>query len=218
MNNQKNIVTGIVAVVTIIILGAVYYFFGPPSNDRTVVTNTTETIANEDLNFSFSYESGETALSSMETVPEQFGSSTLKKMYMLMETKELESFNQAKANGETREAPPAISILVFDKASTTEATSTSSTATSTNSSVERVKQWAKENNQFTNINLATGNIEETEIDGASAIHYQTDGLYKQDVYVARYGKKMYLFVGQSFSDGDYMQEAFKKVIDSVLFE
>ena len=44
MNNQKNIVTGIVAVITVIILGAVYYFFGPPSNDRTVVTNTTETI------------------------------------------------------------------------------------------------------------------------------------------------------------------------------
>ncbi len=218
MNNQKNIVTGIVAVITVIILGAVYYFFGPPSNDRTVVTNTTETITNEDLNFSFSYESGETALSSMETVPEQFGSSTLQKMYMLMETKELESFNQAKATGEIREAPPAISVLVFNKATTTEATATSSTATSTDSSIERVKQWAKENNQFTNINLATSDIEETEIDGASAIHYQTDGLYKQDVYVARYGKKMYLFVGQYFSEDDYMQNAFKKVIESVLFE
>ena len=135
-----------------------------------------------------------------------------------METKELESFNQAKAAGEVREAPPAISVLVFDKASTTEATTTSSTSTSTNSSVDRVKQWAIENNQFTNINLATGGIEETEIDGASAIHYQTDGLYQQDVYVARYGKKMYLFVGQHFSENDYMQNAFKKVVESVLFE
>lgn len=218
MNNQKNIVAVIVAVVTVVILGAVYYFFGPPSNDRMIVTNTTETIANEELNFSFSYESGETALSSMETLPEQFGSSTLQKMYMLMDTRELESFNQAKEKGEVREAPPAISVLVFEKASTTEAIVASSTASSSDSSVEKVKQWAKDNNQFTNFNLATSDIEETEIDGASAIHYQTDGLYKQDVYVARYGKKMYLFVGQSMNEGDYMQESFKKVIDSVLFE
>ncbi len=215
MNNQKNIVTVIVAFLTIAVVGGVYYFFGPQADNRTVVTNAIETIANKDLNFSFSYESGETALSSMETLPEQFGG-TLLKMYVLMESKELDAFNQAKEKGETRETPPAISVLVFERATSTESSAT--TTASSSSSMEKVKQWAVDNSQFTNINLVQGEIEEIEMDGATAIHYRTDGLYKQDVYVARYGKKMYLFVGQSMNEGDYMQSAFQKVIESVLFE
>lgn len=210
MNNQKNIVKVVAAIAVIIILGSAYYFFNISSRDKTVVTDTIETVANKDLNFSFAFESGATALSSMETTPDQFGDSFLKKMYMLMETKELEIFDKAKESGEEREAPPAISVLVFERGPVNEELASSSE--------EKITQWAKDNSQFTSINLATNNIEEVEIDGVQAIHYQADGLYRQDVYVLRYGKNMYLFVGQSLAEGDYMSKAFQKVIASVSFD
>lgn len=215
MNNQKNIVKVVAAIAVIIILGSAYYFFNISSRDKTVVTDTIETVTNKDLNFSFTFESGATALSSMETTPEQFGDPFLKKMYMLMETKELEIFDKAKESGEEREAPPAISVLVFERGPVNEELASSSEDLS---AIERITQWAKDNSQFTSINLATNNIEEVEIDGVKAIHYQADGLYRQDVYVLRYGKNMYLFVGQSLAEGDYMSKAFQKVIASVLFD
>lgn len=212
MENQKNVKVVIILLV-ILALAMGFYFFGPQAKDRMVVVNTIEKIENEDLNFSFSYESGETALSSMEGLPEQIINPSLLKMYVLMETKSLDEFNQAKEKGEGQEAPPSISVLVFERASTTEAVSASSS-----SSFEKVKQWAEANNQFTSINLAQGSIEDVEVDGASAIHYKADGLYPQDIYVIKYGKKMYLFVGQYLEEGDYMQTAYQKLMESVLFE
>ena len=211
MNNQKNIFIGLGILVAIAVLGAIYFFFGPPANDRMVVTNVIENIKNEDLRFSFSYESGETALSSMET-PNQIEDKDLLKMYVLMQSEALDEFNKNKATGSATEAPPAISVLVFNRATTTE------TSNATSTSIDRIKQWAEDNSKFTSINLVQGNVEETKIDGASAIHYKADGLYKQDVYVVRYGKKMYLFVGQSLEDGDYMQTAFSKLMETVIFE
>lgn len=210
--NQNNI-KWIVGLLVVASLGAVFYFFGPQAKDRTVAVNVMEKIENEDLNFSFTYESGETALSSMETLPQQSENPNLLKMYVLMESKALDEFNKDKENEEGREAPPAISVLVFERASTTEAENATSS-----SSFDRIKKWAEDNSQFSSINLAQGNIEETKIDGAPAIHYQADGLYAQDIYVVKYGKRMYLFVGQHLEEGDYMQTSYNKLIGSVLFE
>ncbi len=212
MENQKNIKVTIILLVALA-LAMGFYFFGPQAKDRTVAVNTIEKIENRDLNFSFSYESGETALSSMEGLSDQTVNSSLLKMYVLMESVTLDEFNQAKEEGQGREAPPSISVLVFERASTTEAVNSSSST-----SFDKIKQWAEANSQFTSINLAQGAIEDVEIDGASAIHYKADGLYPQDVYVVKYGKKMYLFVGQYLEEGDYMQTAYQKLMESVLFE
>ena len=212
MENQKNIKWVIVLLVAVA-LGFGFYLFGPQADDRTVAVNVIEKIENKDLNFSFSYESGETALSSMETLQNQQNDSSLLKMYVLMESKSLDEFNKAKEEGQGREAPPSISVLVFDKASSSEAQNATSS-----SSFDKIKQWAESNSQFTSINLAQGTVEETKIDGASAIHYKADGLYPQDVYVVKYGKKMYLFVGQYLEEGDYMQTSYKKLMETVLFE
>ena len=212
MDNQKNIKL-IIVLLMVVALGFGFYFFGPQADNRTVAVNVIEKIENKDLNFSFSYESGETALSSMETLMDQSGDSSLLKMYVLMESKSLDEFNKAKEEGEGREAPPSISVLVFDKASSSE----SQIATSS-TSFDKIKQWAENNSRFTSINLAQGTVEETKVDGASAIHYKADGLYPQDVYVVKYGKKMYLFVGQYLEEGDYMQTSYKKLIETVVFE
>ena len=212
MDNQKNI-KWIIVLLVVMALGFGFYFFGPQADNRTVAVNVIEKIENKDLNFSFSYESGETALSSMETLMDQSGDSSLLKMYVLMESKSLDEFNKAKEEGEGREAPPSISVLVFDKASSSE----SQIATSS-TSFDKIKQWAENNSRFTSINLAQGTVEETKVDGASAIHYKADGLYPQDVYVVKYGKKMYLFVGQYLEEGDYMQTSYKKLMETVLFE
>jgi hypothetical protein len=211
MNNQRKVLFGILALVVVVVLGVIYFFFGPSANDRMVVTNAIENIKNEDLNFSFSYESGETALSSMET-PNQTEDKELLKMYVLMQSEALDEFNKNKEAGSATEAPPAISILVFNRATTTEGADVATT------SIDKIKQWAEANSKFTSINLVQGNVEEAKVDGASAIHYKADGLYSQDVYVVKYGKKMYLFVGQSLEDGDYMQTAFSKLMKTVIFE
>lgn len=219
MENKK-LTYAVVGVVLVALLGVGYYFLGPQAKDRIVVTNTVEKIVNKDLNFSFSYESGETALSSIESTPGQFGNSELLKMYALMESKTLDEFNKAKESGEVVESPPAISVLVFTRATSTdqvEDSSSTSTATSS-SSIIKVRQWAEANSAYTSINLAQGEIQEIKVDGASALHYKADGLYTQDVYVVKYGKRMYVFVGQYLEEGDYMYKSFQALKDSILFE
>lgn len=214
MNKKITYIIG--AVIIIALSGVGYYFFGPQAKDRIVVTNTVEKIINKDLNFSFSYESGETALSSIESTPGQFGNSEILKMYTLMETEALDEFNKAKENGDAVEAPPAISVLVFARTNSNEQTE-DKTATSS-SSIDKVRQWAETNEAYTGINSAQGEIQEMKVDGASALHYKADGLYAQDVYVVKYGKRMYVFVGQYLEEGDYMFKAFQNLKDSILFE
>ena len=221
MENKKlTYIVGGIALVAL--LGVGYYFLGPQAKDRIVVTNTVEKIVNKDLEFSFSYESGETALSSIESTPGQFGNSELLKMYALMESKTLDEFNKAKESGEVVESPPAISVLVFARATSTdkaEDSSVTSTSTATSSSsITKVRQWAEANSAYTSINLAQGEIQEIKVDGASALHYKADGLYTQDVYVVKYGKRMYVFVGQYLEEGDYMYKSFQALKDSILFE
>ena len=228
MENKK--LTYVVGgVVLVALLGVGYYFLGPQAKDRIVVTNNVEKIVNKDLEFSFSYESGETALSSIESTPGQFGNSELLKMYALMESKTLDEFNKAKESGEVVESPPAISVLVFTRSTSTDqvedssATTSTSTSTSTStatssSSITKVRQWAEANSAYTSINLAQGEIQEIKVDGASALHYKADGLYTQDVYVVKYGKRMYVFVGQYLEEGDYMYKSFQALKDSILFE
>ncbi|MEZ4104068.1 MAG: hypothetical protein R3B60_02145 [Candidatus Paceibacterota bacterium] len=211
MNNNKR--NGLIAIVLglAIIIGGVFYFFGPQAKNRTVVTDVMERVVNEEFNFSFAYESGETALSSIESSPEQLGNGSLQQMYVLMESKAMIDF-QNKEEG--TEAPATISILVFDPdlSSSTLEVATSSTVG------EEIKSWAMANNGFTNINLAKGEVEEIKVDGAPAVKYQTDGLYEQDVYIARYRGLVYLFVGQYLEVGDYMDTSFDKVMESVWFE
>lgn len=208
---NKNIKLGLIIVVLVAFVGVVYYFFGPQAKDRMVVTDVAERVVNEELEFSFAYESGETALSSIESQPEQLGDISLKKMYVLMESKTMIDFQNSTEGGET---PPTISILVFDPK-----LSSSATVTATSTTVaDKIKNWASDNNSFTNINLANGQVEEVEIDGVPAIKYETDGLYAQDVYIARFGGLMYLFVGQHLEAGDYMDTSFDKVIASVWFQ
>ncbi len=207
--NNKNIKLGIGAVLVALILGAGLYFFGPQAKDRTVMTDTVERITNKPLEFSFAFKSGEDALSSMDSIPGQFSDESLKQMYVLMETKALDEFqNKTVEAGET---PPAISVLVFVPeidASTTDSLS----------QIDELKLWVEANPQYTNVNLPHTDIVETEIDGATALHFIADGLYSQDTYVAKYHDQIYLFVGQYIAEDDFIHTAFLDMIKTVLFE
>jgi len=197
--------------VALALLGAGFYFFGPQAKDRMVETNVFDRIVNQELEFSFAFDSGESALSSIESIPGQLDDERIQKMYVLMETEKLQSYQSNEVEG--GEPPPAITVLVFDRTEADKIAEASST-----SAVEKTKKWAESNDQYTNVSSASTEIEEVDIDGAPAIHYKVDGKYSKDVYVVKYGKRMYLFVGQYESEGDYMNTAFKDLVESIYLE
>ena len=81
----------------------------------------------------------------------------------------------------------------------------------------RLRNWAEANNGLTSYALARSAPEEVVVDGVKMLHYQTDGLYQQDVYIALYSSKYYLFVGQYDGEVDPAYAAFKKLVNSVSF-
>ncbi len=207
---MNKIIITLIVVLLAVLAGAGYYFFGPPSHDKMVIKDVMQRISNPELSFSFAFDSGETALSSIESTPEQFGEENFLKMYVLMKTADLNEYQ----NGlEGRTLPPAISVLVFQRTEADKMAEASSTT-----AFDKVKLWSMNNAEYTNIDFAVSDIEEVEIDGAPTAHYKADKNYPQEVYVTKYGDKMYLFVGQYEEEGDYMHNAFKAMVESVYLE
>ena len=209
---NKNIKIAVIATLVVAVLGTGYYFFGPHAKNRTVVTNTNERIVNEELEFSFAFESGESALSSIESLPGQLDDARILKMYVLMEVMKLQDY---RSDTEGKEPPPAITVLVFER---TEADKLADDTATSTPYIDKMKNWAVANDQYTNINSASSEVEEVDIDGAPGIHYKVDGAYKQSIYLTKYQGRMYLFVGQYEEEGDYMNTSFQELVDSIYLE
>lgn len=197
-------------VVALLALGVLWqqgYF----SSDRMVVAVANETITRKDIGLSFTYPSGETAFSLVESPATTTG--TLLQAYVMMPTNE---YFELQASDEAREAPPAMSIFVFadDEATTT----TTGTSTVRLDRSTRLQNWATRNDSFTSFTRPLAAPEITEIDGVEALHYRADGLYQQDVYLVSYQGNIYMFVTQFNTETDLTYTTFQELIASVSFD
>ena len=174
----------------------------PQLDNRMVTAVVPTTIDRPDILLSFTYPSGEAGYALVE--PPVAEESDIKAVFLLMET---ERYIKHQGKEDEEDAPPVISVMVFDnQADETEG-----------GRITRMQNWAEKNSALTGFDNLSTESEVVEIDGARAIHYQTEGKYKKDMYLVSHRGNMYLFVGQSESDDDKMQQTYQDLIGSVLF-
>jgi hypothetical protein len=211
MNKQTKLITlGIVAIV--VIVGLV--FLRTYLRDRTVSTVVNETIDRPALNFAFTFPSGEAAYTFIEPPLGAYGSTTaLDAAFILIKTDVYTEFQQI-PGGET---PKSITLFVFEEPA--EATTTAATATDTPrvDRMTRLKNWAQDNASITSIDRAQGTLEELEVDGVKLLHYQTDGLYQQEHYVAFHKNRYYVILGQFDGQDDPERAVLESIVRSISF-
>lgn len=208
--NKKILV--VVGVAIALILGFVSYhqFAGAPTTEDMAVEQ--KTVTSEEVGLSFNYPDGEAGFSLLE--PPATGS--IKKSYILIPTPEYAAFQNATEAGET---PASISVLVFALEEKSEAEEASTgTSTERESRIARLQNWAMDNNILTSFNTAKATPDIIEIDGVKALHYQADGLYQQDIYLASYKNRVYMFVSQYDAQDDLTIASFPALISSVSFD
>jgi hypothetical protein len=81
----------------------------------------------------------------------------------------------------------------------------------------RLKNWAQDNASITSIDRAQGTLEELEVDGVKLLHYQTDGLYQQEHYVAFHKNRYYVILGQFDGQDDPERAVLESIVRSISF-
>lgn len=199
---KKIYIVGGVAVLVLALAIGYFQLIKPQLDNKMVVAVMPETVRPEGLPLEFTYQSGEAGYSLIE--PPVGTSTPLLQAYILMKTDEYIKYQ----NGEYGdEAPPTISILVFDNQSDL----------SEEGKITRLQNWAAAHDALTSYGQLTVEAEVVDIDGEPALHYQADGLYLSDIYVASHRGNEYLFVGQYEEVGDARQTIFSDIIKTVLF-
>jgi hypothetical protein len=200
--NTKNIaIIGLI----LAIAGIGGYFYMQSQVVPTLSTDI-QTVNNKDISLEFVYGGGDTGFTlSQSAAPD----GNLLKAYVLTSTKDYKEFQE---NKDDRETPPAISAFVYQLED--------EVAASTSERVERItrlQNWAMDNDALTSISKAKNTPDIVELDGLKALHYQADGLYQQDVYLASYKNRVYMFVGQYDSEKDITYIGFQDFIQKISF-
>jgi len=209
MNKNTKLIIGVL--ITLSILLVTFLVVRPMLQDRTVATVANETIERPELDLAFTFPSGEDAYTYIEPLKME-GNDKPIGAFIMMESKAYEIMQEPNFVGET---PPSMSIFVY-----AEADEASSTGASSSDSIDRVtklRNWAEANSGVTAYNLALTTPLETEIDGAKALYYKSDGLYGQEVYIAFHRNKYYLIVGQHDGEENPQYRAFQELIRSITF-
>jgi hypothetical protein len=203
---KKNTRIIIVTLCVAVVAGLVYFQFNKQSTDISAVPK--ETVSNDVVGLSFTYPSSEKGFALVEPPVEAGG---LLASYVLIPSNEYEDFKTAT---DVREAPASISVLVY--------TIDSATSTATNTErvdrITRLQNWAIDNDTLTSFTTAKATPDIVDIDGVKALHYQADGLYQQDIYVASYQNRAYMFTSQFDSSTDITATAFAEFIESISFD
>lgn len=209
MSKNTYTIAGVVAIAVLLVVGVLWQQ-GSFSKDTMVVAVAQETIDRPDLGLSFSYPSGEEAFSMVESVATTTGN--VLQAFVMMPSQEYFEFQ---ANDKARETPPAMSVFVFKDDSATSTMMGTTTVRFDRS--ERLRSWATTNTAFTSFTRPLAAPEVTEIDGVEALHYRADGLYQQDIYLASYQGRIYMFFAQFNSETDLTYTTFQDLIASVSF-
>ena len=209
--NKKTILI-LIALLGIVLVGIVGYFqvLKPQVENRTVEVATAMPIANNEVPLAFSYTSGVDALAMVEPPVSSTSPNGLKKVYLLFDN---QAYVEYSSDGSDVSLPPAISIFAVSYASSTTVAPIEGADRLT-----KLRTWAQQNPQFSAWTIKSSEVEEVEVDGASAIRYQASGTYEQEVYVVFYQDNIYVFAGQFEQDSDLIRTSFQELINSVIFE
>lgn len=207
--NKKNSL--ILAAVFIIVIAAVaYQIIQTRNSNQAADAALKQTVDNKALGLSFSYMGGPDGFTLVEPPAEQKG---ILKAYLLLPAKAYEEY---KAQDVPGEAPAGMNVFVFTHDDDS-ATSTAATTTPRTDRVTRLQEWATTNATITSFTQAKSAPETVEIDGLKMLRYKADGLYQQDIYLASYKNKVFMFVGQYNEETDQTFTEFQKLMQTVSF-
>jgi len=210
MKNNKRWVFILIGLLGIGLVGIAGYSMvvQPQLENRTISVTVPTPISYPETGFSFMFPSGVDALALIEPPISTSTDSSLKKAYLLMNTKEFNEYNSLVEKGTP---PPTISIFIVGYASTEDESADAGR-------ISKLQTWAQNNPQYSSWGRMSSELEVVEVDGAPAIHYQTTGEYQQSVYVTLYQKNMYILTAQ-FDEGETAtQSIFSELISSVTFD
>lgn len=185
----------ILIAVALMVGGYYAYIYWALGNDS--VGQTTDaylTYSESDIGLEFEYPEGPEGYVVDERMPVDLGTGLIKNI-ILMRTEDAQ--NEPPVGGE---GPPVIVISVFE-----------------NAKKQFPRTWADENVQYSNINLATGEVGEEVVGGANAIRYMADGLYASENIVVAHGDHMYVFTGQFMDQGSQIHRDYQSLVESVRF-
>lgn len=205
MNKKILIIIGVVIAFIVAFVGYRQFAGAPTPHD--LPADELQTVTNEEFGLSFSFLGGDNGFALVEP-PATDG---IKKSFILIPTSEYADFQEAT---EAREAPASISVFIF----TLEDEAETGSSTERESRVARLQNWAMDNSILTSFNTAKATPDIVEIDGVKALHYQADGLYQQDIYLASYKNRVYMFASQYDGTEDVTITAFGDIISSVSFD
>lgn len=179
----------------------------PSIDNRTITVEVPTTIKDFENKLGFTYLSGETAYTLIEPpVPPQ-ASDGLKKIFIIMDTKKYQDFS---ASTDTKETPPTISLFILSDINNLDKSEEIGR-------LDHLKDWAERNSRYTSYSSKTSEPEVLELDGLKTLHYSVEGSYMQEVYLASYKERIYLFSGQYTSEDDEILNMYKDLISSITF-
>jgi len=158
-----------------------------PENQKTVYSK-------NDVGLQFEYRTGPAGYVVEERMPVDLGTG-LARVILLMRTED-----SAKTPPMGGEGPPVIAISIFE-----------------NTKKQFARTWADENAQYSNINLAQGDISEAVVGGANAIRYMADGLYASENIVVAHGDSVYVITGQFIDADSSLRRDFAPLVSSITF-
>ncbi len=201
-----------VAVIVVLAVGIGFTVARPWLQNRTIPVTVMEKIERPLLNISFTFPSGEDAYSYFEPQFDLSASSGPRAGFIMLPSEDYQAYQ---ADGFMGEAPPSMSIFVYEEKE--EIIPVGATNTDGVDRATKIRLWAEANSGLTSYNLAQTPPEDTTIDGAKAIRYKTDGLYPQDVYVVFHQNNFYVITGQYDGEADPQYQAFQDLVKSILF-
>ncbi len=155
---QKNKTLILVVVLILIIVGVGFTVVRPWFQSRTVPVTVMEVIERPELNFSFTFPSGEDAYSYLEPQFDATATSGPRAGFIMLPTDDYQTYQ---ADGFVGEAPPSISIFVYEEKE--EPLPPGVTSTPSVDRMVKIRTWAEANSGITSYNLAQTPPEEVTL-------------------------------------------------------
>jgi hypothetical protein len=202
VNKKTYLIFGAVVVVVALVVTYQLYI-----SRKSVLPNeptTTQTVTNKEFAFSFAYPKGSADFTLLEPNGSDKG---ILKSYIMMPAADFESYKNSGG-----EAPAGMNVFVMSLGDK------NASSSETDTRITELQNWAADNSTLSSIKQAKNTPDIVAIDGIKALHYEADGLYKQDIYLVSYRGHVYMFVGQYDKQTDPTYTAFQTLIKSVSFE
>lgn len=202
--------TRLISLALLVLLGVTgvsYYIFVQKPAQDFAATNAPVTLTRPEAGLEFTYIEGPDAFSLFE--PSALAE-PLHSVFMLIPSPQFVALR----NQEQIDTPPSITLFVYNKRNAYDRPD--ETSGEDLSRRDRLVRWATENDALTSFSRAE-TVTDITVDDVNGISYQTDGAFPQTIYLISYQDRIYFFVGQYETEGDYLQEAFTELLSTIYF-